>query len=311
MCSQRDTTNPTLFSPTEGMEYLSQNFDRLPRYLFRVQSTRSMGEITPTFVSSGHFVASRCVSMVDVLQMTKEQASDRIGAHLTWTKHLSDFVSWTSSFPFAVQMAFYKTIGKHDWEDEDRSTIRIYILDTHNIPRGSILPVVPLLNFYKVEYPNLKHYEYYAAEYLSQGFLDLTGSPMTTFTLGAMIKHNFLALESDFEDPKVCRQLASRLQDIRPAFNEALPGYKPQASTEKDLDIVCSIALNCCQDPAMRPVLMAALLSFYPRNRKDEHILGALRRSGWGKDHHFWYARFLLIRDDRSLRHDRYAGKPS
>lgn len=157
-----------------------------------------------------------------------------------------------------------------------------------NVPRGSILPAAGvLLDAYDIEDGDLLPRKEYTADYLSQGYMNLSQYPMTMFKLKDLIDHGLLKLEPGLEPLSVQRQLASRVSEVRVLFDQKRPEYQRETLTSRKQGILQSIAFNCCSTPTMRLVLMAVLMSFHPRKKKDENILRILCDPGLSKSR-FW-----------------------
>lgn len=289
MSQSAATPQPTLFRPGKGMGHLNRQFDNIPKTLFRVYSTescRSMSQTYPTSATS--YDAQRAAGKpqsTDILQITDmDDARTKLGNHLHWRPSGSNFVSWTSSFMFAIQLALYKSVQTHhNWPAEVPHGIQIYILDTRKLPYGSLIPAIALVDEYGVKFEDhLKREDVYG-EYLSQGYMDLSDSPMTMFTLGDLIENGLFELYPHLNDHEAKHKLASRVSRVRRRFDETQRNHKKHVPSSADLETVHKIVTECCLHLATRPILVAALLSLNPRKRKDESILDALRGWRWGK----------------------------
>jgi hypothetical protein len=272
-----ETPKPTLFQPRNDPNRFDEHFDRIPRFLFRTWSPRSKGTTASTCVKSE--AAKHKCPTTDILQLENITiAGKKLENHLCWEKKTSNLVSWTSSFIFAIQHAIRMTTGARYQTPSEPSEIRIAILDTRSVPRGSLLPAVALLEAFDIRSCGKLRHDYYYGEYLSQGCMDLSENRMSTMTLQVLIDHGLYDVYPAFAVEREKESLCKRVRFLRSLFRDS-----PKVPTREELSKVEAIANFCCESDRMRAVIMVALLSLKPRGKSDSMILKAFRRTGLGE----------------------------
>jgi hypothetical protein len=127
-CEGLDTT---VFMPHGRLEGLSEYFDCVPHYLFRVSSPRSSGTTTHSLIESA--AAKFNLDRSDVLGRPWEKAVDMLTSHLLWKNRTDDnLTSWTNSFLFAAQHAIRRQAT--DRPASKPESINITILNTRKVP---------------------------------------------------------------------------------------------------------------------------------------------------------------------------------
>ncbi|KAF2867146.1 hypothetical protein BDV95DRAFT_611017 [Massariosphaeria phaeospora] len=277
MEQENETPTATVFQPQGSFEDLVEHFDSIPHYLFRTSSPQSAGNTTETYIESEAVKLN--LDQRDLLRLDRAKAVAMLRNHLLWSKnHRSDnLISWTSSFLFAVQHGIRRQATGHPYQEF--SEIKISILDTRKVPRGTFLPAVALLNAYGFKSQGRLAHKYYCGEYLSQGRLDLGGERgiMETTTLESFINHGLFELYPPFADKNYETLLCSRVLQLREVFRSP-----PEVPNSEEISLAQSISVGCFLDMSMRPVVMMTLLSLKPRFRLDTAILAAFRDNCWG-----------------------------
>lgn len=183
-----------LFKPQAGSGLAPTALDKIPRYLFRVASTLSSGTTNGMWVHSESAYQNQNFFTEDIFfdldDEKRKSIAQTLNLHLRWSRGkkvgTDNFVSWTSSLPFAIQYIYYRHLSPEDGSSlED---IKLYVIDTTQFPKGTFLPDLDLINaFWKYDHhsPREKDLEdfrslrnqtrYYFGEYLSQGSLKIQG----------------------------------------------------------------------------------------------------------------------------------------
>ncbi|EWZ87339.1 hypothetical protein FOWG_09226 [Fusarium oxysporum f. sp. lycopersici MN25] len=182
---------PQLFEPKPGQENLFI-FDKTPTYLFRLHVPRSKGDtstvhvMAPAFLGRTAYHRDRLPCGEDLLQLPTKIATSRLKDHLRWKcNHLKkspcNLMSWSSSLLFLLQYALYRHTT--DFEPKPQfPNIKIIMIDTRDFPEQTFLRDLDALEWlheepdpvFKRLYNN-RNGRFYFGEYLTQGYLDITG----------------------------------------------------------------------------------------------------------------------------------------
>jgi hypothetical protein len=152
---------------------------------------------------------------------TKEKEEEGTGNETT-TKVQSNFVSWTNFLPFASQLGFCREATDCPNCITRLSTtfenIEIYFLDTRKLPPGTFLPVPALSRRFAVPYGGKTRHDYYDAEFLLQGAIDIPKGAMVMTTLRSLIDNGLYDLVLDFKDATTRTELCRPIQRLRESF---------------------------------------------------------------------------------------------
>jgi hypothetical protein len=240
-CEGLDTT---VFMPHGRLEGLSEYFDCVPHYLFRVSSPRSSGTTTHSLIESA--AAKFNLDRSDVLGRL-----------------------------FAAQHAIRRQAT--DQPASKPESINITILNTRKVPRGTFLPAVALLQAYNIESTGKLRHDYYHGEYLSQGRLysDTIG---TTTTLDNLTTYGLYELYPPFAEISQKTALCRRVLQLRETFMGI-----PKEPTNEEVAIAERISVCCFSHVDILPVVMMSLLSLEPRYRLEPRILKAFKDTFWSQ----------------------------
>ncbi|KAJ5463673.1 hypothetical protein N7475_008617 [Penicillium sp. IBT 31633x] len=200
-----------LFNPPTEHRWLVRTFDEIPRYLFRIQTTRSNGLTDSNWAKSKDAKNRKPDSIMDIFSQPQNSVADMLSRHLWWETEdrPHNFLSWTSSLLFAIQYIFYRF---HN-DPLSLQDIQIYIVDTTEFPNGVFARDLDLIKIFSPRNENLQslqklrnrkptgHSGLYFGEYLSQGALKIKD------------KCGFVSAQ-DFVGPQLFR--------LRPEFERAL-----------------------------------------------------------------------------------------
>ena len=178
-----------LFSPGADSGLRENALKDIPRYLFRVASSKSDGETNTTWVRSKLACRDRTSSLEDIFSLLSDEkrttVARTLNMHLRWWPGNPDdnFVSWTSSLLFVLQYIYYRY-----WSEKYGSSLKeigLYVIDTKQFPLGTFIRDLDLIDTFS-EYDNHLHGKglddlrslrnrpnYYFGEYLSQGSLKI------------------------------------------------------------------------------------------------------------------------------------------
>ncbi|KAJ5748437.1 uncharacterized protein N7511_010133 [Penicillium nucicola] len=182
-----------LFEPPSGST-VSRSLDDIPRYLFRVVSPQSAGEMNDTWAHSESVRQQNVSSTKDIFSFKDRQnqktKAKELNVHLRWFNHRiqveDNLVSWTSSLIFAIQYVYYRY--HHDIPSPSLEDIKLYVIDTRLFQRGTFMQDLDLIKAFQDFnyadepgcYGDLKSLynlrtssNYYFGEYLSQGSLKI------------------------------------------------------------------------------------------------------------------------------------------
>ena len=264
-----------MYKPRSELKVLVKHLDRVPHYLFRTSAPKTNGTTSITLVQSA--AADNGYDTTDILSRPTSKAAEMLERHCLWKNDDNDnLTSWTSSFLFAIQLAVYRRFN--DWDSPDPSSIKVHILDTRRLPRGTFLSAAPLLEAYHVTNPKLIH-RYRHAEYLSQGSIVIPTDAMATMTYQSLIDHGLHKLYPRFADEEHYGRLIHRVNQLRNSFKDSAA----IAPTTEELIVAQKIAAQWCFFGEMRAVTMATLLSLEPRFRNEPIVLQAFRSNRWSQ----------------------------
>lgn len=275
MAVNTDEPQATLFELNDAFPYLTNYFDTHPRFLYRVHTPQSRGKTEATFVAS----TGAGQRHKDILQEDHDRVREKVGRHLTTFSRTREdnFMSWTQSLLFAIQYAQYRE--KNDKPRSSADQIKISILDTQRVPRGSLMPASVLLDTFEIKLKRNMDHKWFCDEYLSQGILDIPEGAMATTTLDDLIAHGLHDFYPKFGEKLYNRRLYIRVDQLR----SPLKNGDPEDPSPEDLNLAGAVAEKCCADPRFRPVLFAGLLSLKHHNTNDRSIMVAFSKFCAGK----------------------------
>ncbi|KAL6831880.1 hypothetical protein V8C40DRAFT_237395 [Trichoderma camerunense] len=177
------------FLPLGEIERRGEQFDEVPRYLFRVFTAYSQGSTDMNWAKSLDAKNETADSNVDLFSRDKIQAAEMVNGHLQWstTGTKDNLVSWTSSLLYALVYVFFLRAKVYDIQTFDQ--IRVCVIDTSELPKEVFLRDLDLIRAYRAFNTRLYRFEdlrctqkrpgfgsnYYFGEYLSQGALKIEG----------------------------------------------------------------------------------------------------------------------------------------
>lgn len=170
------------------------------------------------------------------------------------TNVVSELISWTSSFLFALHFAIQEEL-------RGKKNIRLCALDTHNIDTTKICSAEDLLVQYNVII--LSHDD--DAEFLAYGELYVRGCSGTT-SLNALKDLGLLAAVPYLSSVEETPPLGSPLEALRPnLFKEVAPISRPEANA------ALLLASGFGEEWAL--ILAVAILAFQARDERDLELL--------------------------------------
>jgi hypothetical protein len=216
-------------------------------------------------------------------------AADRLYRHFDWERgHQAtcNFMSWSSSLLFLIQYAFFRYTR---WQHKSFDDIRLLIVDTRKLPKGTFAKDMDLLEelntgckcrFHKRlnGFLKLRNGRYYFGEYITQGTLDIFDGEGIQVNFQRMMNlgldellPNELKHEENWEDwPRT-------VVSARGSFCD--PNDIPLAS-EDEFHAAITIANDLFGGPWSVPIA-AMLLGLKPRQRNDPVIIdGFIARYG-------------------------------
>ncbi|KAL5092170.1 hypothetical protein Trisim1_002058 [Trichoderma cf. simile WF8] len=184
-----DDADHLSFLPLGEIERRGEQFDEVPRYLFRVFSAYSQGSTNMNWVKSLDAKNETADSNVDLFSRDKIQAAEMVNRHLQWSREgtKDNLVSWTNSLLYALVYVFFLHAKVDDIQTFDQ--IHVCVIDTSEFPKGIFLRDLDLIRAYRSFNTQLDNFEelrctrkrqgfgsnYYFGEYLSQGALKIEG----------------------------------------------------------------------------------------------------------------------------------------
>lgn len=273
----RNSPGPTLFDPDSSHLFSSFDFhlNTIPRYIFRTFDSKSFGRTDDVVVASPANESGTVSSRIDILSQNESFAMSVVDRHMNpwrvknYESHKPDnLMSWTSSFLYAIQYAFYRRYH-HGCDSED---IKICVVDTDKFPRGQFVHAKRLLEaFYRfVKRADMRQffdlrllvYIYQNGEYLSQGILNHRGRSRV-ISLAQLEASGLYSLYPEFADSARHTKWAVTTAYLRSLWTP------PQISTHRELETALALAKNCF---AGFPVLDIAIIILSFKRRVLERI---------------------------------------
>lgn len=196
----------------------SQNrLDNVPRFVFRVVSPDSDGKTDETWACSEAAMQGNTQAQQDALsvieQDEREKVARALNVHLWWMKKanpMDNFVSWTSSLPFAIQYVFYRHLN----DKRPLEEIKLFVIDTTQFRQGTFIRDLNLIEEFQHDNPLYcertlpKLWEWrtgnlYFGEYLSQGSLGIAGKCQVISLKASADDDSLFTLQPRFSD--TCR----------------------------------------------------------------------------------------------------------
>lgn len=213
---------------------------------------------------------------MDIFSRDPQEAIKMLESHLLWENLPTDnMVSWTSSFLFAIQHAIRRT--QTDRPRSAPGSVYVSIVDTRELPRGSFLSAVALLEAFNLESKGKLKHDYYHGEYLSQGKMEITDCAVVSTTLESLVKHGLYKLYPPFADETRKGLLRRRVLELRLTFKST-----PEVPTLDEIHFAQAMAVGCFRKIGIRPIIMMILLSLKPRRHLEYKIFEACRDSRLG-----------------------------
>jgi hypothetical protein len=264
-----------LFSPSPAQRSISESFDKIPTYLFRLHGPSTVGTTTTLQVSSPAF--DKGMDKGDLFQQAPVEAAKCLDEHLRWSKAHEDkgecnFMSWSSSLLFLLQYALYR-------QNKERHTIslsqmRLLVLDTRQFRKGTFIRDLEAINAFSRYNESLRGMKgwregkYYFGEYLSQGYLDVAGS-CEQISIQQLLDRGHLY--------ELCPKLreSNRLQWVYPVLairDHFGSRHAAQPTDKREVRIAITMAQGFFGSHFALPVA-AMLLSLRQRKPDDKAIL--------------------------------------
>ncbi|WYZ42731.1 hypothetical protein EsH8_VI_000430 [Colletotrichum jinshuiense] len=268
------------FSPGPKQAQLLRALKEIPRYLFRVHASNTSGQTSSTEVVSRTALLGRPSAEQDIFAMPSRDAADMLNCHLRgWPRDSDNLMSWTSSLLFALVYALYRSLPDKDGFRNEMSDIRIYVLDTKNMPAGAFMSDMALIDtFVGKDSENVKNLfymrrlrrdtQYNFGEYLCQGKLSIAEHSTST-TLQDLINHGLFKLCPEMAEPNENSELAKRVCRFRTGCFSS-----PAQTTRSEVRSALILAQGCFGEVWALP-LTAAFLSLRRRARNDIVIINA------------------------------------
>lgn len=208
LTSLRLSTDECLtYDPSGEKSWLLQKLDDTPRYLFRVYTPRSCGTTDTSWTKSRNARYGTPSSRLDILARSDKKVAAMLYRHLTWKEGDDNFVSWTSSLPFALVYMFHLHANSRD--GSEFTDIQLCITDTTRLPGEVFLRDLDLIRAYSPFDANLAEMEtlrtqvqggrFYSGEYLSQGALKIEGK-CDIVSASALIDQGLFDLQPIFRE---------------------------------------------------------------------------------------------------------------
>lgn len=229
----------------------------VPRYLYRTYSNNSKGRNSVWSFRPGSMTYDDKLS-----DIPHQRAKDMLENHLLWRAFRGDqFVSWTSSLLWALQLA----LRKH-WDPKyPDGDIQICVLDTSKIETSSFFAASDLLRIYEVADEGKLAHRYYVAEYLYHGGLFVHGSS-SIVSLDVLVECGLFKLLRELNDPSWRSSLCNAVAHFRGTmFSVTRPITPVEGRTALQL-------ASLFEKPFTMPV-MVALLSLRCRDPDDSNFL--------------------------------------
>lgn len=280
------------FRPPPGLQRENE-FDEIPRYLFRVFTPRSQGTTTLSWVKSMEATHNTADSKVDIFaQADSREIAQMINRHLRWWEGKGDnLVSWTSSLLFALVYIFHLRANERDGSAFEQ--IHMCIIDTSTFPEGVFLRDLDLVRCYRAydqghkslsdfEGLRLKKHEsfsghYYFGEYLSQGALKIE-SKCQIVSAQTLMDRGLFRIRSEFEHfagwtPRAKPPWAKPVIELRESFYISKT-ERPGISEER---LQAALHISRLFEPPWRLAMAANLIALAPPRMDDRRFLAFLR----------------------------------
>jgi hypothetical protein len=239
---------------------ISEVFQGIPRYLFRVYSPQSNGINKSEEIASGAVVNE--IPSPDIFSLKGDVARRMVTSHLEWRRNKAgNLVSWTCSLLFALQHAIRReATDRGSFTSED---IRLCVVDTTLLPLGTFIPAsiltikLGISLFYTAE----DH------EIFSQGTVDIMDKSVTTSLASLSQSGLYLFL------PKLMVKqalLKSRVRQLREQLFR-----KPLRATSEEVTQAREIASTCFGGDFEQPMLIL-LLALRKRPDRDSLIVNEI-----------------------------------
>jgi hypothetical protein len=205
---------PTLFHATAGKNAKFFGFGvDVPKLLFRTFDDASSGQSNATTIASITSTMGEPTSRIYIGRLTEELAMHMLHGHLANScfrgKVHDNLMSWTSSFLFAIQYAFYRL----PYNGHNMSKVKLCVVDTGNYPKGQFMRDLALIKAYYNTAVNaedtqahnffnlrLQDQRYYNGEYLSQGAVNIAGRSHVV-SLEDLVQAGLFRLYPEFDRP--------------------------------------------------------------------------------------------------------------
>ncbi|KAF2834314.1 hypothetical protein M501DRAFT_1061826 [Patellaria atrata CBS 101060] len=262
-----------LFEPRTNLRSLKAHFDKVPPYLFRTHCENSNGKSNEhAIISSAADIDSDCS---DVMGQDEKKIAKMLMNHLLWKNRWDDnFMSWTSSFFFTVQLGLYRArtdrINRPTFD-----ALFITVIDTRKCPQGTFLPAEAMCQAYQLPDEGKLTHRYYRGEYLSQSHLNIFQASKTV-SFQDLIDHGLFDLFPEFGDQTSHDKLYHRVTFLRRNFTRS----QKRSATDEEIRLAINLATSCFGGIFTEPIL-AILLSLRPRPSGDQltHLIRKAFRS--------------------------------
>lgn len=259
---------PILFWPLADST-LTEKLPDPPRYLFRAYDKYSSGTTDDLVVESVASKYRNPGSEINILSMEKHEISKHLDEHLRKKlcagEGADNLMSWTSSFPFAIQYAIYRChISGFSPEDS-----KICVVDTSAFPRGQfardrwLIDQADKCQSMEELAEMRRGIDYDNGEYLSQGNLRHIGRSCTV-SLAQLIENGLYDIYPDFNFKKSDGKIewTNRVKELRAAWADL------QQTTSQEIAQAVRIANGCFG--AFPPSDMALILLAFKNRRVGE-----------------------------------------
>ncbi|KAF3074235.1 hypothetical protein CFAM422_003438 [Trichoderma lentiforme] len=172
------------FLPLGEIERRGEQFDEVPRYLFRVFTAYSQGSTDMNWAKSLDAKNETADSNVDLFSRDKIQAAEMVNGHLQWST-----TGRKDNLFFIIRIGLRLFLRAKVYDIQNFDQIRVCVIDTSELPKGVFLRDLDLIRAYREFNTRLYTFEelrcdrkrpgfesnYYFGEYLSQGALKIEG----------------------------------------------------------------------------------------------------------------------------------------
>lgn len=263
---------PTLFYPPASINVRSRDVDdEVPQYLFRTYDEASSGRNSESEIASTASMISPATSRADILALESEKATKLLHDHLDKScfssKDSDNFMSWTSSFLFAIQYAIWR-LSRRGCTPSD---IKLCMIDTSKFPMGQFARDICLLKTYHATAKELQdksierffqlrlgNEDYYNGEFLSQGAVSIADRSCV-ISLEDLIQAGLFELYPEFGDVEGGKKWAKRALQLRQIWS------MEQGTTDREIELAHGIGQKCFS--RFEPLHVACILLAF-KNRK-------------------------------------------